>query len=374
MGTLKKNETSGKTVLTVIIAIVLICSVAVFAVLQPLTTRSIIVVSVLFAVIYVSAAVGILKIIKNSKTAAAELIEKENNVLDYINCIREEDCLGKYNAEGENALKDIIGNTLDVYRKRNSDLEDENGRLLIQCDAADKSKGLFMSNMSHEIKTPMNGIIGMTELLYNTYLSEEQREYLNTIKESNAQLMNIINDILDYTKMNAGEVRLTETIFDIRTSLNRLIFGSAKRCEAKGITFRVNINSNLPDYVSGDNKRFEQAIEKLIDNAIKFTSKGCIELLIDKISENQNGILIKITVKDTGTGIPESMKELVFNKFIQADASYTRRYGGVGLGLAIVKHLVKLMNGEIWFDSRVDEGTEFYFTAWFKKASEDILE
>lgn len=223
-------------------------------------------------------------------------------------------------------------------------------------------KSDFLANMSHEIRTPMNSILGMTELLGETGLTQEQKEYLEILKNSGETLLNLINDILDLSKIEAGELTLEYVDFALRDLINKLISTMSFKAKNKGLTLSISIADDVPNKFIGDPHRLRQVLTNLINNAIKFTEKGQVSLTIKTSDQKQNIVTLLFSVKDTGIGIPKEKLDTIFERFTQADSSITRRYGGTGLGLSISKKLIEMMGGKIWIESQQNEGTIFYFT------------
>ena len=228
---------------------------------------------------------------------------------------------------------------------------------------ANRLKSEFLRNMSHEVRTPMNGILGMTDLALDTDLTPEQRDYLSTVKSSADALLTIINDLMDFSKIDSGKLELDFVPFDLRDSLSETMKKFAPRAHGKGLEFVCEVRPEVPALVLGDPTRLRQILANLIDNAIKFTQSGEVAVTVDAESRDEGGLVLHFAVRDTGIGIPREQQEVIFGAFIQADGSMTRRHGGIGLGLTVSKRLVELMGGGIWVESEPQGSSTFHFTA-----------
>jgi PAS domain S-box-containing protein len=235
---------------------------------------------------------------------------------------------------------------------------------------ASKYKSRFLANMSHEIRTPMNGVMSMTELLQKTLLSTEQQDYLHTLRVSGENLLLIIDDILDLSKLEAREMHLESLDFDPVSSVEAVADLLAPQANAKWIELFTLLDTNLPALLRGDPTRLRQVIMNLVGNAIKFTERGEVQIYASLYDTTDTTVAVSFTIKDTGIGIAPENQKLLFQPFTQVDASTTRKYGGTGLGLAICRQLVEMMGGNIQVKSEVGRGSAFSFTATFEKAQE----
>jgi len=274
-----------------------------------------------------------------------------------------------FDAEGKPA--GFMGMQTDITERHSFEQALENAKNLAEeaklaADQANQAKGAFLATMSHEIRTPMNGVIGMTSLLLDTPLSSLQREYVETIRNSGDTLLTIINDILDFSKIESGKLELERHPFRLSSVVEGVVDLLGNRAASKNLELVYSIDPTLPETLGGDPTRIGQILINLVGNAIKFTERGAIEVELaravvaeDRAAPKPGTLLLRLSVKDSGIGISAEAQKRLFDSFVQADTSTTRRYGGTGLGLAISKKLTELMGGKLWVQSEPGKGSVF---------------
>ncbi len=237
-----------------------------------------------------------------------------------------------------------------------------------------KIKEQFLANMSHEIRTPIHGIISLTQFVLNTTISDEQKKYLDLIRKSADTLLVIVNDILDLSKIDSGKLVFEETPFSIKDTLQTAVASFIPKTTEKNIELKTEVSKNLPDTLSGDPVRLTQIINNLLGNAVKFTDKGSVRIVVNTLEQNSTHIVLEFRISDTGIGIPAHKIDSIFESFTQAGDDITRKYGGTGLGLTITKQLIERQNGSIHVESIANEGTTFIFNIPYKISVENNQE
>jgi signal transduction histidine kinase/CheY-like chemotaxis protein len=240
-----------------------------------------------------------------------------------------------------------------------------------ETESAEKVKSQFLSNMSHELRTPMNGIMGMTDLILDGKLSKQQRHFAQSINASSESLLSVINDLLDFSRIESGDMQLDSARFDFGACAEEVCGMLAASAHSKGVELICYVDEDMPRYVIGDATRLRQVLNNLVSNSIAFTNEGEIVVRLSCIESSESHHVFQCDVQDTGAGIAPELQATMFESFSQADQSSTRQHGGLGIGLAITHQLVALMGGKVTFRSRLGEGTRFTFTGKFERVSDE---
>ncbi|WP_319760515.1 ATP-binding protein [Maridesulfovibrio sp.] len=252
----------------------------------------------------------------------------------------------------------------NLIKERTAELEKAKNEAVM----ANKAKSNFLANMSHELRTPLNGIMGMTQILTNSDLSKENREFLEYAHQSSTHMLDMVNDLLEISNVEAGKIKLSPRDFNVRSSLEGVVAHYSKRATEKGLKLTFNIEDDFPLNLNADITRIRQVLINLLNNAIQFTEQGSIEISVSAVADRHDTVKMYFTIADTGIGIAEDQYEKIFEPFTIGEDYMTKKYGGAGLGLSISKQIVTLMEGNLWLESSVGNNTVFSFFVPCRKA------
>ena len=302
-------------------------------------------------------------------------LEEKNNIIQ-----QQKEELKEHNEELQAAEEELRQNNEELQTLNDSAYEQNmlisKQKTLLELEKkkaleASKYKSIFLANMSHEIRTPLNGIIGMAEIIKETPLTDEQKKHLEVIEISGNNLLSIINDILDYSKIEANQLELEDIPFDIYSEVQNVVKLLRLKAQSKGLELSCSIHPDTPKYIKGDALRIKQILINFCNNALKFTNKGFVNINIKPLKIENNSVLLRFNVQDTGIGISKENQARLFKEFSQVDASTTRKFGGTGLGLSISKKLAELMSGEVGLESTEGKGSTFWFSGSFEISEKD---
>ena len=252
----------------------------------------------------------------------------------------------------------------NLIKERTAELEKAKNEAVM----ANKAKSNFLANMSHELRTPLNGIMGMTQILTNSDLSKENREFLEYAHQSSTHMLDMVNDLLEISNVEAGKIKLSPRDFNVRSSLEGVVAHYSKRATEKGLKLTFNIEDDFPLNLNADITRIRQVLINLLNNAIQFTEQGSSEISVSVVADRHDTVKMYFTIADTGIGIAEDQHEKIFEPFTIGEDYMTKKYGGAGLGLSISKQIVTLMEGNLWLESSVGNNTVFSFFVPCRKA------